>query len=786
MSLLPPGNAEEQDHARCALAHPGSLSPRPRALRLGPALALAVVLFLGLMARPPAAGSAPRVWPLSADASPGGFVDVPADHWAYEDIELLRQGGYVSGCQADPPRYCPAAALNRAEAAVFVERGVRGADFRPPQPEQAVFADVQLTDWFADWVNQLWLDGYTAGCAQNPLRYCPDLPHTRAQATVFFLRMMLGPDYQPPEPSAPLYLDVPLGEGADWSAKWIHAAYERNLIQGCEPPPLRGDLWFRPQESLSRAEAACMMVRAKGLKEFDRTPPQITAFTARQDPGGPVRLSWRASDEQGLDRLEPRRFDGPCSQATFADWSTLASLPPDATQYQDRPAATGTYCYDLRAVDREGNASTAGQGPVEVAYESPAGGLPILRPNQGNEYRLTLVNSNKSGVRYVFGDLNGDGLLDPVVKVGPLSDGYFYVEAYDYGGQRLWSHNTGIRPQDTGDGSYIHELVLTWDLDATDGQVQAPDGKWEVIYDFRKSDGGWGLRIVNGADGALRKEIDWPMPVGGRHDRHYGTIAYLDGANPYIVVTAGIYRGGSVYAYDRDLNLVWRYDAPAATGGHWVSAFDFDGDGRDEIVYGGTVINADGSKRFALPEISGEGHVDMAQPGDILPGNGTTEVFYCAEHGGTALLVDANGQILWRDANTDFGGHCHTGWAANVDAALPGDEACAFGRERGEACYQANGGKIPVRRGRPYDPNGDGLYSLARADAAGDLNGDGGEENWAWGDGEVIVVFGQPGTSPRRWGNRGYMLHLAIYNSGYAPYEFVPRAFGPTFPVAGQ
>jgi hypothetical protein len=350
----------------------------------------------------------------------------------------------------------------------------------------------------------------------------------------------------------------------------------------------------------------------------------------------------------------------------------------------------------------------------------------------------------------------------------------------------LWSHDTGISEATTADSSYIHEIVLTWDMDATNGRVQAEDGRWEVIYNFRKQDGSWGLRMVQGHDGQVRREIDWPSPAYGPHDRHYGAIAYLDGENPYLIVTAGLYQGGSVYAYDRDLNLHWRYDSPYATGGHWLSAYDFDGDGRDEILYGGTVINPDGSKRFALPEISGEGHVDMAQPGDLVPGNGRTEVFYCAEQRGTTLMVDQEGSVLWRDSGTDFGGHCHTGWAANVDSSAPGDEACAFGRDRGEACYRSSGEKIALRHGRPFDPNGDGLYTLARADAAGDLNGDGGEENWTWGQGEIRVVFGSPGQTARRWGNRGYMLHLALYNSGYAPYEFVPRAFGPTFSIGDR
>jgi hypothetical protein len=61
--------------------------------------------------------------------------------------------------------------------------------------------------------------------------------------------------------SAP-YTDVALGT---WYAKWVAAAKEGGLTEPCEAPAERGDDRFRPEETLTRAEAACMMVKAKGL-----------------------------------------------------------------------------------------------------------------------------------------------------------------------------------------------------------------------------------------------------------------------------------------------------------------------------------------------------------------------------------------------------------------------------------------------------------------------------------------------------------------------------------------
>jgi hypothetical protein len=188
------------------------------------------------------------------------FADVSPDHWAYEDVETLVQDGFIAGCREEPLSYCPEQAMTRAESAVFVERGVHGGGYLPDQPDHAVFADVPLDEWFAKWSQQLWEDGYTAGCGTDPLIYCPLTAHTRAEATVFFLRMLKGKDFLPPEPTQTIYDDVPLGI---WYSKWIAAAHQEGLLQDCEDPENRLDNLFRPEQELTRAEAACMMVHAK-------------------------------------------------------------------------------------------------------------------------------------------------------------------------------------------------------------------------------------------------------------------------------------------------------------------------------------------------------------------------------------------------------------------------------------------------------------------------------------------------------------------------------------------
>jgi len=184
------------------------------------------------------------------------FADVPRDHPFYDYIEALYQAGYTAGCSTDPLMYCPERTMNRAESAVYVEKGIHGSVVDPVDPVELVFTDVALDSWYADWAHGLWDDGYTAGCGTNPLAYCPDQEHSRAEASVFFLRMMYGADYEPPGPKG-YFADVGVGM---WYERWVDPAYEAGIAEPCATEP---ELRYCPDEPLTRAVAAYRMVQAK-------------------------------------------------------------------------------------------------------------------------------------------------------------------------------------------------------------------------------------------------------------------------------------------------------------------------------------------------------------------------------------------------------------------------------------------------------------------------------------------------------------------------------------------
>jgi subtilisin len=186
------------------------------------------------------------------------FEDVPSSYWAYNYINALYNAGYVAGCSASPRLYCPDQILLRSESAVFVLRGSYGAIADPPYPPpaKATFKDVKSSFWGFGWIESLWKDGFTAGCGTDPLIYCPNQQHSRAEGSVFFLRIKNGSDYVPPAPSG-LFDDVDVGA---WYAPWVEAAYNQGLLPACNDSPLK----FCPEDKLNRAWAAYMMVQAKG------------------------------------------------------------------------------------------------------------------------------------------------------------------------------------------------------------------------------------------------------------------------------------------------------------------------------------------------------------------------------------------------------------------------------------------------------------------------------------------------------------------------------------------
>jgi len=179
------------------------------------------------------------------------FADVSEDHWAYPYIETLYFNGVTAGCGGG--NYCPDSYVTRAQMAIFLLRAEHGSSYIPPSGSGIMFTDVPSSFWAVDWIEQLAIEGITAGCGGG--NYCPDSYVTRAQMAIFLLRAEHGASYLPPVATG-VFDDVPV---SFWAAAWIEQLAAEGVTAGC------GGGNYCPDSYVTRAQMAVFLTRTFNL-----------------------------------------------------------------------------------------------------------------------------------------------------------------------------------------------------------------------------------------------------------------------------------------------------------------------------------------------------------------------------------------------------------------------------------------------------------------------------------------------------------------------------------------
>ena len=124
---------------------------------------------------------------LPGAAQAGVYPDVEGGAHAASISALASDSrAILVGTECEGGRFCPGDPLLRWVMAVWLVRALDGTELDPSG--ESSYADVDPARWWAPHTNRLADLQVTRGCRDDPPRYCPDRPVTRAQMASFLAR----------------------------------------------------------------------------------------------------------------------------------------------------------------------------------------------------------------------------------------------------------------------------------------------------------------------------------------------------------------------------------------------------------------------------------------------------------------------------------------------------------------------------------------------------------------------------------------------------------------------
>ncbi len=242
------------------------------------------------------------------------------------------------------------------------------------------------------------------------------------------------------------------------------------------------------------------------------------------------------------------------------------------------------------------------------------------------------------GAWIVAGDLDGDGLAEIVSARNHDQNDTHYtssVVVHKLDGSVLWRWGRA----EAGRNKLHHDVaaqVYDWDGDGANEVLVAAD--CAVVE-------------LDGRTGQEKRRF--AIPPGASDCLVFCNLSGGDRATDVLVKT----RYTQIWAFNRDGQQLWTVEMPGGNRtAHQPLPLDIDGDGRDEIIAGFALLNADGSLRWTLDERDpawtagkrlGDGHLDCARLFS-RGGSAAESLLALTFCGGDRLaLVTGEGRIAW-------------------------------------------------------------------------------------------------------------------------------------------
>ncbi len=272
--------------------------------------------------------------------------------------------------------------------------------------------------------------------------------------------------------------------------------------------------------------------------------------------------------------------------------------------------------------------------PLWAAETADSSNVATVQP-----WRRVTLDPAYSGAWIVAGDLDGDGAVEIVsARNVDQNDVHFTsaVVAQGLDGRVLWRWGDPT----VGRRQLHHDVacqIYDWD----------GDGRNEVVLCAKGH-----LVELEGASGKEKRR--WPLPENATDCLVFANLSGKPRPTDVLVKT----RYTQIWAFDRDGRQLWAVENPGGyRTAHQPVPVDLDGDGRDEVMAGYAMLNADGTTRWVFQSRNidqNRGHCDCFRllRAGRTPGDFRFVMTFCGANG--MAILDGNGQSIWEVTGQHF------------------------------------------------------------------------------------------------------------------------------------